>query len=72
MMPMAFSRPAGFRVEAIEAATLCRRCSGRPPDIVSFSNRLRRGLRRRDVEERVAPEAFSIVTWESTVGSVGS
>ena len=31
MMPMAFSRPAGFKVEAIEAATLCSRRNGRHP-----------------------------------------
>src|SRR5258708_4112324 len=72
MMPWQLSKPAGFIVEATEAETLLRYCTGFQPRSPALRIACAANLGMAMLKKTLAPESLSWMTCESTVGSVVS
>ena len=69
MMSLAFSMPAGLSTEPTELDTLLSRCNGFQPISAALRMACAANFGVVTLKNTSAPEAFRLMTWESTVGS---
>ncbi len=72
MMPLAYSRPAGFRTEAIEVAVLARKNFGFQPSSPTLRIACAEPFGAAQEKKMSAPESRSATIWESIEGSLTS
>src|SRR5215467_8494928 len=67
--PLALSRPAGLSTEPTELETLLRRWTGFQPSSATFLMAWAANFGVARLKKISAPDDFSVIIWESTVGS---